>query len=297
MRGKPQEQPQFLTVLNLNATGPEDHPLRPIKRQVDAVLKRLSPLFDALYEQDGRPSIPPAQRLKARVLTALYTVRGERLFCEQLGDNLLWLWFLDREFSDGSFERSVFARHDERVLTADVAKLFFAAGYDRSRPAGRTCDAPFTADGTLLESWASLKSFVRKDGADAQKVRSAKDEAPGNPTLNFRGEPRCNATHQSTTDPESVLYRKAHGKEAKLCFGGHILMENRNGPCADFTIHEPIAQPEPTVALPQAAAHQQLHAGVQVKTPGGRQGLSAERDFVAAGRAEATAPGARAGSE
>lgn len=152
MRGKPQAQPDFLTVINLNACVPADHPLRAIKRHVDTVLHKLSPLFDKLYDELGRPSIPPEQLLKARVLTALYTVRSERLFCEQLGYNLLWLWFLDREFSEGSFERSVFAKNFERVLSADVAKLFFAEVYDLSRQAGWTSDAHFTADGTLIES-------------------------------------------------------------------------------------------------------------------------------------------------
>lgn len=169
MRGKPQAQPDFLTVINLNASVPAEHPLRAIKRHLDVVLKKLSPLFDDLYEELGRPSIPPEQLLKARVLTALYTVRSERLFCEQLGYNLLWLWFLDREFNEGSFNPSVFAKNYERVLSADVAKLFFAEVYDLSRQEGWTSDEHFTADGTLIESWASLKSFVRKDGADGSE--------------------------------------------------------------------------------------------------------------------------------
>lgn len=289
MRGKPQAQPDFLTVINLNASVPADHPLRAIKRHLDVVLEKLSPLFDDLYEELGRPSIPPEQLLKARVLTALYTVRSERLFCEQLGYNLLWLWFLDREFSEGSFNHSVFAKNYERVLSADVAKLFFAEVYDLSRQEGWTSDEHFTADGTLIESWASLKSFVRKDGADAAKVQSAKDEDPGNPSIRFRGEKRRNDTHQSATDPESVLYRKASGKEAKLCFGGHILMENRNGLCADFTIHDPIAEPEPAVALQQVQAHQKLHEGVQVKTLGADKGYH-RKDFVAGCREENIAP-------
>jgi len=124
MRGKPQAQPDFLMVVNLNACVPTDHPLRPIKRRVDAVLQKLSPLFDQLYAQEGRPSIPPEQLLKARVLTALYSVRSERLFCEQLGYNLLWLWFLDREFNEGSFDHSIFAKNYQRVLSAEVAQLF-----------------------------------------------------------------------------------------------------------------------------------------------------------------------------
>jgi transposase len=272
MRGKPQAQPEFLTVVNLNACVPANHPLRAIKRRVDAVLQKLSPLFDQLYAGEGRPSIPPEQLLKARILTALYSVRSERLFCEQLQYNLLWLWFLDREFSQGSFDHSIFAKNYERVLSADVAKLFFAEVYDLSRQAGWTSDEHFTADGTLIESWASLKSFVRKDGGDQKKIQSAKDDDPGNPTINFHGEKRCNDTHQSMTDSQSVLYRKAKGKEAKLCFGGHILMENRHGLCADFSIHNPITEPEPVMALRQLDEHTQLHGGTQPKTLGADKG-------------------------
>jgi transposase len=268
MRGKPQAQPDFLTVINLNASVPANHPLRAIKQHVDAVLRKLSPLFDELYAEEGRGSIPPEQLLKARVLTALYSVRSERLFCEQLGYNLLWLWFLDRELSEGSFDHSVFAKNYERVLSAEVAQLFFAEVYDLSRQAGWTSDEHFTADGTLIESWASLKSFVRKDGADEKKIQSAKDEDPGNPTVDFRGEKRCNDTHHSTTDADSVLYRKAKGKEAKLSFGAHLLMENRHGLCADFTLHNPIGEPEPVMALRQLDAHARLHQGVAPKTIG-----------------------------
>jgi transposase len=268
MRGKTQAQPDFLTVINLNQCVPADHPLRAIKQRVDAVLQKLSPLFDELYAAGGRDSVPPEQLLKARVLTALYSVRSERLFCEQLGYNLLWLWFLDREFSEGSFNHSVFAKNYQRVLSADVAKLFFAEVYDQSRQEGWTSNEHFTADGTLIESWASLKSFVRKDGSDQKKVDSAKEDDPGNPTINFHGEKRCNDTHHSTTDADSVLYRKAKGKEAKLSFGAHLLMENRNGLCAEFSVHNPITEPEPVMALRQLAEHSQLHAGVEPKTIG-----------------------------
>jgi transposase len=269
MRGKVQVQPDFLTVINLNAIVPADHPLRAIKRRVDAVLEKLSPLFDELYEDRGRPSIPPEQLLKARVLTALYSVRSERLFCEQLAYNLLWLWFLDREFSAGSFDHSLFAKNYERVLSAAVAQLFFIEVYDLSRAEGWTSDTHFTADGTLIESWASLKSFARQDGSDAKKINSARDDDPGNPTVNFRGEPRRNDTHQSTTDPDSVLYRKGNGKEARLCFGGHVLMENRPGLCAEFTLHNPVRQSEPVMALRQIDAHRELYVGIHPASPGG----------------------------
>jgi transposase len=256
---------------------------------VDAVLAKLSPLFDQLYAEEGRASIPPEQLLKARILMALYSVRSERLFCEQLGYNLLWLWFLDRELSEGSFERSVFAKNYERVLSADVARLFFAEVYDLSRQEGWTSDEHFTADGTLIESWASLKSFVRKDGADREKVESAREEDRGNPTVDFHGEKRCNETHQSTTDPQSVLYRKAKGKEARLCFGAHALMENRNGLCAEFTIHHPIQESEPAMALRQLEEHEQLHEGIAPKSVGADKAYH-QKAFVSACRENGIAP-------
>ena len=255
MRGRTKAQPEFLTIVNLNQRVPADHPLRGIKQRVEQVLSRLSPLFDQLYANEGRPSIPPEQLLKSRILMALYSVRSERLFCEQLAYNLLWLWFLDRELDEGSFDATVFTHNYQRVLSADVAKLFFAEVYDLSREEGWTSDQHFTADGTLIEAWASLKSFVRKDGKDKEKVEAAKDDDPGNPTINFHGEKRCNDTHRSTTDPESVLYSKANGQASKLSFGTHVLMENRHGLCAAITVHNPIAQDESTVALAQVDEH------------------------------------------
>src|SRR5271163_3997990 len=151
MRGKPQSQPDFLTVINLNASVPAGHPLRVIKRRVDAVLQKLSPLFEQLYAEEGRPSIPPEQLLKARVLTALFSVRSERLYCEQLAYNLLWLWFLDRELEEGSFDPTVFTHNSQRVLWAEAAKLFFLEVYDLAREEGWASDQHFTADGTLIE--------------------------------------------------------------------------------------------------------------------------------------------------
>jgi len=162
------------------------------------------------------------------------------------------LWFLDLpaprlglarqaggEFSQGSFNHSVFAKNCRRGLSAEAAGRFFAEVYELSRREGWSSDEHFTVDGTLSESWAGLKSFVRKDGGDARKLQSAKEEDPGNPSVDFRGQQRCNGTHRSRTDPESVLDRKGKGKEARPCFGGHVLMENRNGLCAAFTIYTP----------------------------------------------------------
>lgn len=183
----------------------------------------------------------------------------------------------------------MFAKNYQRVLSAEVAKLFFLEVYDLSRAAGWTSDEHFTADGTLIEAWASLKSFVRKDGADAKKIQSAKDEDPGNPMINFRGEKRGNDTHQSTTDADSVLYRKAHGTAARLSFGAHALMENRNGLCADFTLHNPITAGEPAVALPQMDTHAELSPGVNIKTVGADKGYH-QKGFVEGCRERAIAP-------
>jgi transposase len=288
MRGKAPVQPAFLTVLNLNQRIPADHPLRGIKARVDEVLQRLSPLFDELYAAGGRPSIPPEQLLKSRILMALYSVRSERLFCEQLAYNLLWLWFLDRELDEGSFDPTVFTHNYERVLSAEVAQLFFTEVYDLSRQEGWTSDQHFTADGTLIEAWAGMKSFVRRDGKDRAKVESAKDDDPGNPTVNFHGEKRSNQTHRSTTDPDSVLYRKGDGQASKLCFGTQVLMENRHGLCAGITVHNPIAQDEATVALTQVDAHREVH-GARITTVGGDKAYH-QRKFVAGCRERLVSP-------
>jgi len=288
MRGKAKAQPEFLTTINLNQRVPADHPLRAIKRQVDEVLVKLSPLFDELYSEQGRPSIPPEQLLKSRVLIALYSVRSERLYCEQLAYNLLWLWFLDRELDEGSFDPTVFTHNSERVLSAEAARLFFLEVYDLSHQHRWSSDQHFTADGTLIEAWASLKSFVRKDGKDAAKVEAAKDDDPGNPTINYHGEQRRNDTHGSTTDPQSVLYRKTNGQASKLCFGAQVLMENRHGLCAAITVHNPIAQDEPTVALEQVDEHRQLYAA-RVLTVGADKAYH-QRKFVGGCRARGIAP-------
>ena len=288
MRGKPQAQPEFLTTINLNQRVPADHPLRGIKERLDKVLVKLSPLFDGLYADEGRPSIPPEQLLKSRILMALYSVRSERLFCEQLAYNLLWLWFLDRELDEGSFDPTVFTHNYDRVLSAEAAKLFFVEVYDLSRAEGWTSNQHFTADGTLVEAWASLKSFVRKDGRDQARVQSAKEDDPGNPTVNFHGEKRSNATHRSTTDPESVLYRKANGQASKLCFGTQVLMENRHGLCAAITVHNPIAQGEPTVALAQVDEHRELHAA-RITTLGADKAYH-QKKFVAGCREREISP-------
>lgn len=252
MRGKSKGQPDFLTVVNLESLVPEKHPIRGIKKRVDEVMRRFSPLFEDLYASKGRPSVPPEQLLKARILMALFSVRSERLFCEQLAYNLMWQWFLDRDLEEGTFNHSVFSKNYERVLSTEIAKLFFVEVYELSREEAWASDEHFSADGTLIEAWASAKSFRPK----GEKPNSDDDEGsngfkPSNPEVDFKGEKRSNKTHVSRTDPESVLYRKGPGKEAKLSFGAHALMENRNGLLASIDIYNPIESSEANEALDQ----------------------------------------------
>lgn len=227
-------------MLSLQQPGdlvPKDHPLREVKRLADVALRVLSPTFDAIYSKGGRPSVPPERLLKASLLMAFFTVRSERLFCEQLGYNMLFRWFLDMDNGEKPFDHSTFSQNRKRLLDHDVAGEFFRAIVEEAKNAGLMSDDHFTVDGTLIEAWASLKSFKKKDdGKPDDSKKSGGPGGPSNPDVNFRGETRRNDTHQSTTDPESKLARKGNGKEAKLSFCGNALMENRNGLIADLLV-------------------------------------------------------------
>jgi transposase len=233
MRGEAERQIGMLTLVSPEQRVRGDHPLRRVKPLADAVLRELSPTFEKMYSSTGRPSIPPERMLKASLLMAFYTVRSERLFCEQLDYNLLFRWFLDMGLDEPSFDHSSFTRNRARLLEHDVAREFFARIVGCAQHLGLMSDEHFTVDGTLIEAWASLKSFKPKDGSSDNPP-----DDPGNPTVNFRGERRSNTTHESTTDPEARLARKGSGKEAKLCYSGNALMENRNGLLVDFQIVE-----------------------------------------------------------
>jgi transposase len=211
-----------------------DHPLRRIKQMADEILRGMSSTFDSMYSRVGRPSIPPERLLKAQVLMALYTVRSDRQFCEQLDYNLLFRWFLDMSADEPTFDASSFSRNRERLLEHDVAGQFFAAVVDQARAAHLMSHDHFTVDGTLIEAWASLKSFKRKNESSD---RDEPPDDPGNPTVNFHGEKRSNETHASTTDGEARLARKK-GKESKLAYSAHALMENRNGLIVDFRVDQ-----------------------------------------------------------
>ncbi len=219
MRGEDEKQDAMFSYISPEKRVPEDHPLRPIRAMVDQVLKEMSPRFARLYAEVGRPSIPPERLLRALLLQIFYSVRGERLLMEQLDYNLLFRWFVGMTMDEKVWDHSVFSKNRDRLLNEEIAEAFFQRVLKIARP--YLSDEHFTVDGTLIEAWASQKSFRPKD----EEPRAG----TGNPEVNFHGERRRNDTHPSTTDPEARLYRKAQGSEAKLSYLGHGLMENRHG--------------------------------------------------------------------
>jgi transposase len=238
MRGQSTAQTSMLCLVSLESRIAADHPLRDIKKLADAALQRLSANFDAMYADCGRPSIPPERLLKALLLIALHSVRSERQFCEQLEYNLLFRWFLDMDMVQPAFDASTFSRNRQRMLNSDIAAQFFMAVRDEG--AELMSREHFSVDGTLIESWASLKSFRPKDDDESGDSNGWGD---------FRGHKRSNQTHQSKTDPEARLMRKGKGREAKLSFGGHALVENRHGLLVDLRVSEATGRSERQVAI------------------------------------------------
>jgi transposase len=223
MRGNENTQDTFYSYVSQEARIPADHPLRALRALVDPVLKNLSGRFNALYAEGGRPSIPPEYLLRALLLQILYTIRSERLLMEQLNYNLLFRWFVGLSMDDAVWDHSVFSKNRDRLLEGDIARRFLQEVVDLARSRKLLSDEHFTVDGTLVEAWASQKSFQKKSGPT-----DGPTDDPGNPTVNFHGEQRTNQTHQSTTDPEARLYRKGPGKESKLSFMGHVVIDNRH---------------------------------------------------------------------
>lgn len=274
MRGHVDPQASRFSYFSPDSRAPAKHPLRRIKARADAVLGPMSSEFDRFHAETGRPSIPPEQLLKASLLMALYSLRPDRMFCEMLDYNILFRWFLDMSLEQGGLDQSNFSRLPERLVEADTAKRFFDAVVRAARRANLLSDEHFTVDGTLIEAWASHKSIKPKDGPPATG-----DSAGG--MAGFRGERYANDTHASTTDGEAKLYRKGRGKEARPCFGGHALMENRNGlliglAITDATLAEPRAV-APLHGSPAPGARAQAHTRR-------RQGLSHERLRCASAR-------------
>lgn len=224
MRGNNFEQVPMLSTLTPDQLVPKDHPIRRVKVIVEEALAELSPQFSSMYSKIGRPSVAPERLLKSCLLIAFYSVRSERMFCERLQYDLLFKWFLDMNADDPGFDPTTFTKNRERLLTHGVAHLFFGAVRDEAERRRLLSDDHFTVDGTLLEAWASVKSFRPNDDDDEGCKPAGK-----NPIVSFHGTQRSNATHHSRTDPEARLARKSNGTTAKMSYMGHALMENRNG--------------------------------------------------------------------
>src|SRR5215468_6957829 len=223
MRGDDRHPDGLFSYIRPEQRIPADHPLRPIREMVDTVLRELSSEFARLYPKIGRPSILPEKLLRALLLQVLYSIRSERQLMEQLDYNLLYRWFVGLSLDDAIWDATVFTKNRERLLAGDVARAFFERVVAQAQARHLLSAEHFTVDGTLIEAWAGLKSFRRTDAP------SPPPDDPGNPTVDFHGERRSNATHASTTDPEARLARKSQGHEAHLAYHGHVLMENRHG--------------------------------------------------------------------
>lgn len=244
MRGKAKNQTDFLTLVNLEDRIPAKHPIRAIKKMVDEVLRGMDEYFDQMYEQLGRASVPPERLLKAKILMALYTVRSDRQFCERLNYDLLFQWFLDMNPSEGAFHATVFTKNMKRLLDHSTSEVFFSQVVELARRHDWISDEHFSVDGTLIEAWASMKSFrPKQEGPDGPGDSNGWD--------NFRGRKRGNDTHESKTDPQARLLRKGNGKEARLCFLAHAAMENRNGLCVLMDVTAATGVTEPEQALRQ----------------------------------------------
>jgi transposase len=243
MRGDDRQTGYVFSYLSPEERVPANHPLRAIRRMTDAIFTRLSPQFDRLYSTMGRPSIPPEKLLRALLLQGLYTMRRERLLMEQLQYNLLFRWFVGLSMDDPVWDATTFTKNRDRLLEGEIAAAFFAEVLADAKTAGLVSDEHFTVDGTLLEAWASQKSFRRRD------TPPDPPDDPGNPTVNFRGDARTNDTHHSTTDPDARLYKKSSGSAAKLAYLGHLLMENRHGLIVDALVTAATGTAERDAAL------------------------------------------------
>lgn len=276
MRGRDTKQASMLCLISPESVVPADHPLRAVKRLIEVVLRELSPVFDQMYAKTGRPSIPPERLLKATVLMALYTVRSERMFCEQLGYNLLFKWFLEMDMHEPAFDPTTFGKNRERLLRHDVAGHFFRTVVAQARAAGLMSSEHFSVDGTLIEAWASLKSFRPKDD----------DSSDNNGWADFRGRKRSNQTHASKTDPDARLMRKSNGKEAKLSYCMSVVMENRNGLLAGVDLAKATGFAERNSALAMLDRDVPRH---RRRTLGADAGYDT-RDFIGACRQRRVSP-------
>ena len=250
MRGEDQRAASFFSYVSLEQRIPADHPLRPIRELVDEALGSLSPAFSKLYARDGRPSIPPERLLRVLLLQAFYTVRSERLLMQQLDYNLLFRWFVGLSADDPVWDATVFCKNRDRLLDGDIAAKFMTSVLNLPMVRKLLSSDHFSVDGTLIEAWASMKSFVPKDeGGKPPADRGSDCGAGRNAERDFHREKRSNETHASTTDPDARLFRKGAGKEAKLCHMGHLMTENRYNIIVDARLTEANGTAERTTAL------------------------------------------------
>ena len=250
MRGDDHPQEDMYSYVSPEKRIPKDHPLRSIRAMVDAVLKELSPHFAKLDSDTGRPSIAPEKLLRALLLQVLYTIRSERQLIEQLNYNLLYRWFVGLSMDDPVWDATVFTKNRERLLAGEIDQLFFQRVLQQARDRQLLSEEHFTVDGTLVEAWAGHKSFQPKQGRGSKTP----PDDPGNPTVDFTGQKRSNKTHASTTDPEALLFRKSNGTESKLCYAGHVLMDNRHGLAVDACLTQATGTAERDTAVVMAGS-------------------------------------------
>lgn len=244
MRGRTERQAPMLLGVSPEDFIPSNHPIRRIRELTDTVLERLSPQLSAMYSTIGRPSVPPEHLIKGTLLMALYTIRSERQFCERLRYDLLFKWFLGLTITEPAFDATSFTKNRERLLGQEIAMAVLGEVTREARRRHLVSEDHFTVDGTLLQAWASLKSVHPRDQQGPPTGGSVK-----NPDVNFHGQSRTNDTHVSSTDPEARLARKGRGQETKLCFSGHILMENRSGLILDVLVTQSSGTAERDAAL------------------------------------------------
>jgi transposase len=277
MRGLNETQDELFSYFSLEQVVPIHHPLRRIRELVDPILQDMSAEFEKIYSETGRPSIPPEQLLKALLLQTLFTIRSERLLVEQLQYNLLYRWFVGLKMSEQAWVATTFTKNRQRLLDGAVADKFFSAVIGLAERKKLVSREHFTVDGSLVHAWASLKGFQKKEDKESEKSDDKNDPESRNPTVDFRGEKRSNDTHESRTDPEAKIYTKSNRETSKLCYMGHVLMENRNGLAVDKRFTAPGYHAEPEAALDMAITR----AAEGRKTLGGDKHY--DQDYLAKG--------------
>jgi transposase len=280
MRGLDQRTGELFSYVDLEARVRADHPLRPIRSIVNEALAALESEFAPLYARVGRPSIPPEKLIRAMLLQAFYSIRSERQLMERLDYDLLFRWFVGLGIDDAAWDHSTFSKNRDRLLEGDLAAKVLATVLTQPRVKRLLSTDHFSVDGTLIEAWASMKSFKPKSSSSGEDPKGGSGDPPAesgrNADTTFRGERRSNATHASTTDPDARLYRKGDGKEAKLCFMGHVLMENRSGLLVGACLTRADGHAERVAALALIEPHADRPRAV---TLGADKGFDAE-DFI-----------------